>query len=99
VTGFVDVEAGEVDHDQLDVLHQVIRKFSKDDKFTFNWIDRSNAGNLADKFELSSKAGPSLVVYRGGKRAKYALSPEFDFHHIQMFLERVLTGDVKWNKL
>jgi hypothetical protein len=87
--------------DQREILDEIVN-FYKDDKFTFTWVNKDQAESFYNKFKLLREEDrttkPTLIVYNK-KRAKYALAPNFDSETIRSFLDRVLGGDVKYERL
>jgi len=75
-------------------LDETIKKFNKGGKLTF-LLASLEEQQLSSKFKVT---GPNVLVYNA-KRNRVARSENFDVGSINKMLERVLTGDMKYEDL
>jgi protein disulfide-isomerase-like protein len=89
-----------IKEEQREILDK-ISSFYKDDIFTFVWANKDQAESFFTKFKALSqqdKTKPLLFVYNK-KRGKYAVASHFDTETIMSFLDRVLGGDIKYERV
>jgi hypothetical protein len=86
--------------DQREILDKIVKLY-KDEIFTFVWANKDQAQSFFSKFKLlneQDKSKPLLIVYNQ-KRGKYAVNSHFDMESITFFLDRVLGGDIKYERV
>lgn len=67
-------------------------------KFPFIWVDRAKQQDFLNAFAEFPSNGEGVLVLNS-KRKKYASSSELTKEGVSLFIDRVTSGDIKWEKI